>query len=153
MTPENYPKDRKQRDGLHPRCWECRRAARTPVIQRRTRLEKIYGITHDQYDAMLEAQGGACAICGRVSGGAFLSIDHDHGCCPGGGSCGECIRGLLCGACNRGIGYLGDDAQRLRMAIAYLESTPRGNGIAPRPEKTMKDGSAIHERRPEDLDD
>ncbi|MFF0989564.1 endonuclease VII domain-containing protein [Kocuria nitroreducens] len=123
VTAKNFPKDRKQKDGLHPRCWECRRAARPPAIQRRTRLEKVYGITHEQYHAMLDAQGGGCAICGRGPNGASLAIDHDHSCCPDAGSCGECIRGLLCGSCNRGLGYLGDDAQRLRKATAYLENT------------------------------
>lgn len=140
VTAENYPKDKKQKDGLHPQCWECRRAARPPAVQRRTRLEKVYGITHEQYDAMLGAQGGGCAICGRGPNGASLAIDHDHTCCPGAGSCGGCIRGLLCGNCNRGIGHLGDDAQRLRMAITYLESALEHKRSLQKPEKDDEHG-------------
>ncbi|MFF0902729.1 endonuclease VII domain-containing protein [Kocuria sp. CPCC 205316] len=150
VTAVNFPKDRKQPDGLHPRCWECRRTTRPPALQRSTRLEKVYGITQEQYDATLEAQGGGCAICGREPNGASLAIDHDHNCCPGTGSCGGCIRGLLCGACNRGIGYLGDNAHRLRVATAYLENGPKPRHL---PHEPDNDGQSTTETIEEDMTD
>jgi hypothetical protein len=56
------------------------------------------------YGAMLEAQGGGCAICGRKDSGnprtTALHVDHDHMCCPGQRSCGKCIQGILCHVCN-----------------------------------------------------
>lgn len=72
-------------------------------------LKSKHHITADEYDAMLEAQGGACAICRRTAEDVQqrrLHVDHDHGCCPGKNSCGRCVRGLLCVSCNSRLGWL-----------------------------------------------
>ena len=38
-----------------------------------------YGITEADYDAILEAQGGACALCHRPPReGKVLHVDHEH---------------------------------------------------------------------------
>lgn len=63
------------------------------------------------YEALLEQQGGQCAIC-REKPGRY--VDHNH-------TTGK-IRGLLCNACNRGLGLLGDETKRLERAIEYLRS-------------------------------
>ncbi len=42
------------------------------------RLRKTYGITLEQYNAILEFQGGRCAICGRLPKNAPLQVDHVH---------------------------------------------------------------------------
>ena len=79
-----------------------------------------YGCTNDEFQGMLAAQQGKCAICkspevntykGRVR---TLSVDHDH-------DTGR-IRGLLCGACNSGLGSLRHDPAVIEAAIAYLEA-------------------------------
>jgi len=91
------------------------------TISSKTISEKlaVYGLTHDQYQAMLQEQNGVCAICKRPpTAKKRLAIDHDHDCCPAGGSCGKCVRGLLCFRCNSLIGRT--DADTLRSAIAYL---------------------------------
>lgn len=81
-----------------------------------------YGMNADQYAELLAAQGAVCQICGRVNAnGNRLSIDHDHACCPKGGSCGRCVRGLLCNKCNLFLGNADDDAARLRKAADYLD--------------------------------
>lgn len=81
-------------------------------------IKKRFGITVDQYDAMLQAQEGVCAICrqperavrhGRV---LLLSVDHDHKT--------GAVRQMLCQACNRGLGFFGDDPERLVSAAHYL---------------------------------
>lgn len=81
-----------------------------------------YGITTEQYNALLESQGGGCALCGaKVNrGGKSLPIDHDHNCCPGRTSCGKCIRGVLCTKHNLLLGAVSDIAQ-LQAMIEYLQ--------------------------------
>lgn len=81
-----------------------------------------YGLTAERYAEISAIQGGVCEICGGVNAnGNRLSIDHDHACCPKGGSCGMCVRGLLCNKCNLFLGNADDDADRLRRAADYLE--------------------------------
>lgn len=83
--------------------------------------ERKYGLAPGQYTAMLAEQDNRCASCGSEFGGEIPHIDHDHACCPGQGSCGKCVRGLLCHRCNNGLGCFSDDPDRLRQAITYLE--------------------------------
>ncbi len=75
-----------------------------------------YGITIAQYDEMLRLQGGVCALC-RVPGrmGKYDKLDVDH--CHETGR----VRGLLCITCNHALGVLGDSAERLERAVAYLK--------------------------------
>ena len=79
-------------------------------------LEYRYGITRDDYDRMLEEQGGGCAICGTSSPGGrdkVFAVDHCHD--------SNEVRGILCPPCNRGLGQFNDDPARLRAAAEYLE--------------------------------
>ena len=82
-----------------------------PAYARSWWLKRKYGITEDEYQGLLIAQDGQCAICG----GKFerLGVDHCH---SNGG-----VRGLLCVSCNRGLGYFSDSIERLQRAIAYLK--------------------------------
>jgi hypothetical protein len=68
-----------------------------------------------EYDAMLAAQGGVCAICGRPPkpGGRRFHKDHDH-------KTGR-LRGLLCFTCNRYILGKYATVAKLRAAADYLE--------------------------------
>jgi hypothetical protein len=100
-------------DKLQPRCKECR--------SDNARFEN-YGITRDQYSRMLNEQRNRCAICKTLSVGKDFAVDHDHSCCPGRKSCGNCIRGLLCNGCNLAIGYMRDDPERLTNASEYLRA-------------------------------
>lgn len=92
---------------------------------RRCNVLRRMGMTSVDYDDLLAQQGGGCAVCGATAadqGGKALAVDHDHSCCPGVGSCGKCIRGILCDACNTTLGQLNDDPERLRQLLAYLEA-------------------------------
>jgi hypothetical protein len=85
-----------------------------PDYSRRRHWAKNYNLTPEQYQQILDSQGGVCAICSQVNTYSRyqLSVDHCH-------DTGR-IRGLLCDKCNRGIGLLGDDTALLAQAIKYL---------------------------------
>ena len=92
-----------------------------------------YHLTEEQYWAIYNAQGGHCYLCQHGSGKSRkLSVDHDHRCCPGKKSCGQCVRGLLCLTCNRIV--LGraarDSAEFFERGIRYLTSPPAHSVIA-----------------------
>jgi hypothetical protein len=93
-------------------------------IDRAKNLWRLYRITPDDFAAMLEAQGGVCACCGKPPAESEnLHVDHDHNCCPTKSkSCGKCIRGLVHNSCNRGIGLLGDDAESLLGSAQHVLS-------------------------------
>lgn len=106
-------------------CIQCKRSRRKPAP--RIYTIRKYGITETQYQQLLDSQGGACAIClcPSPTGQGAWHIDHDHSCCPGAGSCGACVRGLLCNKCNAGLGYFKDDPARLLSAVNYLKRGAR----------------------------
>lgn len=94
------------------------RPSRQPAATRAKQTRYRYGIEPEEFQALVEKQGGRCAICGEVP--ARLHVDHDHGCCLGDRTCGECIRGLLCGVYNRSLGGFKDNILALQSAIDYL---------------------------------
>lgn len=98
-----------------------------PGYARAAHLRRKYGLSIEQYEALLAQQEGGCAVCGGLNRGRHLEVDHDHACCPGDTSCGGCVRGLLCGPCNKAIGQLRDDAALLRAAADYLEASRVGS--------------------------
>ncbi len=97
--------------GRSPRCTPCKKR-RTSDLAHATTIKQKYGITGEEYAAMLADQGGVCYICGGKSGKKRLAVDHDH-------RTGE-VRGLLCKRCNRMLGYYGDKPETFTMAAAYL---------------------------------
>ena len=97
--------------------WQANKG-RAHAIKRRHILKKTYGMTQAEYDLLLQAQGGVCAIC---SGGEVtkrqgsvmrLTVDHDHQT--------GVVRGLLCNRCNRALGLFGDDPVVMRRALSYV---------------------------------
>lgn len=81
------------------------------------RILALYGITGEQYEAILAAQGGVCFICEKPPRSKRLAVDHDH-------ETGK-VRGILCRRCNhRLLGSAHDATHILRRAILYLENNP-----------------------------
>jgi hypothetical protein len=138
-----FGRDRKRKDGHNVYCRECVNAAHRdpefrarqrsrhaaklaadPNYRRRRDLQARYGITLEQYFAMLEQQGGGCLICGATDDGRgkALHVDHDHACCPGRTSCGRCVRALLCSPCNTAVGWFETrGADWWRSIAAFIE--------------------------------
>ena len=105
---ENFYKNSTVKSGYDSSCVPC-----FLIRKRDAHLLRTYNLTPEKYTEMLELQGGVCAICKQpemvVRRGdrvPVLSVDHDHACCPGTKSCGECVRQLLCHYCNVTIGFI-----------------------------------------------
>jgi hypothetical protein len=106
-TPCRTAYNRKRREANPKRIYE---------IERRSKMKQQYDITIDNYDAMLTAQNGGCAICGDEKPGGrtrYFAVDHCH-------TTGV-VRGLLCTKCNRGLGLFNDDTVRIERAVNYLK--------------------------------
>lgn len=74
-------------------------------------------MTRAQLDALIAAQGGACAICREplapyFGKGTRTHVDHNHAT--------GAVRGVLCHLCNQGLGKFRDDPARLERAAVYL---------------------------------
>jgi hypothetical protein len=83
-------------------------------------LAPRYGITQDDYEQLVELQGGLCAICRRWPGDS-LQVDHDHAL----GATREAVRGLLCSDCNEALlPAARDRADVCRRAGDYLDDPP-----------------------------
>jgi hypothetical protein len=114
--PEDFPRNRSTRDGRGVYCKPCHnRMGRESKIKnhggsRHYHLKRRYGITAAEADAMLDAQGGMCAICGDRPA---AHVDHDHRT--------GAVRSLLCFTCNSGLGNFRDEPELLRLAADYLD--------------------------------
>jgi len=93
--------------------------------QRAYHRKRKYGLSAQACEELLRRQDGLCAICGLALGESF-HVDHDHSCCRGVGSCGQCIRGLLCMRCNPGLGAFNDNPDLLMKAAEYLRLAKAG---------------------------
>lgn len=123
LPADRYSRSSGKKDGLQPRCKSCAKAIYGHVhaeVRSANRKSK-YGLSAEAFQDLLDKQNGRCAIClTDDSGLRFWAVDHDHTCCSGKTSCGNCVRGILCGQCNVGLGSFRDDASRLRRAAEYL---------------------------------
>jgi len=85
-----------------------------------SKMKRSYGITLEEYNALLESQGGVCAICKcketiidrRTGEVRKLAVDHCHET--------KKVRGLLCRRCNMVLGGVADSIDLLKRIINYL---------------------------------
>ena len=104
------------KDGLQNRCKQC-----SSEYMRQYNLARKYGLTVKRAQEIYDEQDGLCAICDEELNGKY-AVDHDHACCPGERTCGECLRGLLCRSCNQGLGHFKDSVAALNRAAHYLST-------------------------------
>jgi hypothetical protein len=119
LTPEERTQRRKENYTRY------HRTEKHQIVRRRSQYKKNYGITLEEYDAMLLAQNGVCKICGNkeTHKGAMgrpkpLCVDHCH-------ATGK-VRGLLCNDCNQVLGRAKDNTETLKKAIKYLKESRLG---------------------------
>ncbi len=123
---EFYLEKAKRKDGSirefrrsHCRACETSRKRKADKRTKRERAEyhqlKNYGITLDIKEELLKSQGGHCALCSTKKPGGKNNKWHTDHCHETGA-----IRGILCDKCNRGIGMLGESAERLLRASRYV---------------------------------
>lgn len=109
-----FEKIKSAQDGLRGNCTQCR-----TLESRRSHLLRSYNLTLEQYDNLLAAQNGLCAICGRKPLNDKWAVDHDHHCCPQEKTCGKCVRAILCHSCNLRLGVI-ENKSFTEAANAYL---------------------------------
>jgi hypothetical protein len=108
-----------------------RRIEHSRTYRREERLKQVYGLSVEDYDAMLERQGGVCAICKRKPERP-LFVDHCH-------ATGK-VRGLLCHGCNSALGFMCDDPRVTAAATEYLLRAARDN------DEHSSPGDLVHTR-------
>ena len=119
-----FHRNKRSKDGRQQRCAACSKIYRLEyrekhpdrlrATNRKAYIKCVYGVSAEQYDTMLNEQGGVCYICRNACPtGRRLSIDHDH-------TTGA-IRALLCRGCNVGLGHFKDNTDLLLKAVDYLK--------------------------------
>lgn len=84
--------------------------------KRRLKTMRLRGLTVFQGKALLHSTRGLCPICRQPFGKRGPHMDHDHNT--------GLARGYLCSRCNLAIGQLGDNAETVGRAFAYLVAPP-----------------------------
>ena len=75
---------------------------------------KKHGLTLEEFNTILKAQDGKCAVCRTTDWGLVgPCVDHNH-------KTGE-IRGILCSGCNTAEGLLKGDPIRAKALAVYME--------------------------------
>lgn len=86
---------------------------------------KRYGLSRDEWLAILAGQGGVCAICKRVPTSGRLHTEHEH--VPGWKRMPAdqrklYVRGICCFMCNTQYLGRGLTIEKARAVVAYLEA-------------------------------
>jgi hypothetical protein len=120
-----HPDRRNYGRGLCQQCWRAERRRDNPRTAeafaqwyaRRghaRHIQRTYGLTQEQYDDMLRAQGGGCAICSNHPRRRALHVDHCH-------TTGV-VRGLLCAHCNWAVGKAEKNSVYLPQLLEYVRN-------------------------------
>lgn len=109
----------KEEKRIYMQKWHADNRKRDLTKDRLNWVQRMYGISKEDYIAMENEQQGSCYICGMAnSNGRKLSLDHDH-------TTGK-VRRLICHKCNVILGMSEDDISRLSLCIEYLDEFSGG---------------------------
>ena len=125
---DDFHNNKNRRDGKVASCkpcaihktkqWQKDNPEKFATAQFKRRYSR-YGLSVWQY-LFMKATQKVCKACGDFPAeGKTLVVDHDHACCPGETSCGECVRFLLCSNCNTAFGLLKEDPDRIQNLLNY----------------------------------
>jgi 5-methylcytosine-specific restriction endonuclease McrA len=102
-------------------CIECKRKKNRqhylahPGDRTDTHRQRTYGVSPEDYEAMMLEQERSCGICKRPFEGMAsrsIHIDHDHQT--------GAVRGILCQNCNNGAALLLDNPDLILEACCYI---------------------------------
>lgn len=81
------------------------------------RLRVRYGLSYDEYNALLEKTGGKCPICNVIfgKGNKRACVDHCHKT--------NKIRGIICSRCNKALGEFNDNSELITKAAEWLKKS------------------------------
>ena len=85
---------------------------------RQRHFNRKYGLTTEDWAALLKKQKGRCALCRKPRFNRYgsLCVDHCHDT--------RRVRGLLCAPCNLALGVLGDTPKKLQRVLNYVQGEP-----------------------------
>lgn len=120
-----FHRNKLSQDGFHTYCKICRGSKNRQSkygrqelsgkeYNRQRQIYYKYRLTIDEYNTMLSR---GCDVCGDEA----TSVDHNHECCPGVKTCGNCIRGVLCTKCNLLEGKLSSNKELVIKILKYLD--------------------------------
>ena len=110
-----FCRNKNSRDGRATYCRSCHNDRNKESVQRlygghrHYRLRDRYGIGAAEVAALVDQQGGLCAVC-RCK--PAIQVDHDH-------ATGQ-VRGVLCDGCNGALGAFNEDEALILRATEYL---------------------------------
>jgi len=115
LNTQNWIKTNVEKHRESQKSWRAKQDKKYLKEYKRMKKIQSYGITVEDFNTLNGAQGGACAICGKIPpNGRSLHIDHNH-------STGK-VRGLLCFRCNFGMSYFSEDIEMFEKVLKYLRS-------------------------------
>ena len=93
--------------------WEKYKHKRNKSEIKEWNLKRLYNITLDQFNQILESQDNRCAICGKeFTENNPPCVDHNHET--------KQVRALLCFKCNAGLGSFDEDPKLFDKAKSYV---------------------------------
>lgn len=116
----DYYKSNILKDGHENNCKECKVIfSKESYVRNKEKVKlraitKKYKLSEEEYYRLIAT---GCAVCSETEN---LCIDHDHSCCPGVFTCGNCIRGVLCRRCNTVEGMFKNNPELLFKLFKFM---------------------------------